>query len=176
MYYLPDYEEMAEDGLIYGGYGPRLTQWKDQNQIANIVNLLNEKPESRRAVIQLFDAVDISVHHKDVPCTCTFQFMIRGNALHMVTNMRSSDAYIGLPHDVFCFTMLQEMIARILSTNLGFYCHVTGSLHIYEKHFVATKRFLNEGWQSSITMPEMPRGDPRPSIACSRGGRPPSHA
>jgi thymidylate synthase len=37
----------------------------------------------------------------------------------MVTTMRSNDAYLGLPHDVFCFTMLQEIIARSLGREIG---------------------------------------------------------
>ena len=163
-YYIPEYLKLAEDGSLYGGYGPRLHCWKGQNQINNILALLRGKPDSRRAVIQLFDAVDISVDHKDVPCTCTLQFMVRDNALHMVASMRSNDAYIGLPHDVFCFTMLQEMVARTLSVNLGLYCHAAGSLHLYDKDDAAAKRFLKEGWQSTTSMPEMPCCDPAPAI------------
>ncbi len=165
-YYIPEYLKLAEDGALYGGYGPRLYGWNGQNQIDNVLALLRVKPDSRRAVIQLFDAVDISVHHEDVPCTCTLQFMVRDNALHMVTNMRSNDAYIGLPHDVFCFTMLQEIVARTLSINLGLYCHTAGSLHLYNKDDASAKRFLKEGWQSTTIMPEMPRCDPAPSIQC----------
>src|SRR5260221_7848162 len=55
-YYLPAYKKSADDGEIFGGYGPRLLNWRGQiNQIANIIQLLRDKPDSRQAVIQIFD-------------------------------------------------------------------------------------------------------------------------
>jgi thymidylate synthase len=79
--------------------------------------------------------------------------------------MRSNDAYIGLPHDVFCFTMIQEIVARELNLELGAYKHMVGSLHIYETNVEKARQFLNEGWQSTDeAMPQMPLGDPWPGI------------
>ncbi|MNP18299.1 Thymidylate synthase [compost metagenome] len=49
--------------------------------------------------------------------------------------MRSNDIYLGMPYDIFSFTMLQEMLALELNVELGSYTHMVGSLHIYEKHF-----------------------------------------
>lgn len=75
--------------------------------------------------------------------------------------MRSNDAYVGLPHDVFCFTMLQEIIARDLGVEPGPYKHLVGSLHIYETNVAAARQYLSEGWQSTQEpMPPMPLGDP----------------
>ena len=79
-----------------------------------VIKTLSEKPTTRQAVVQILDAEDISEQHKNVPCTCTLQFFARGRRLHMVASMRSNDAYIGLPHDVFAFTMIQEIVARAL--------------------------------------------------------------
>ena len=60
--------------------------------------------------------------------------------------MRLNDALVGLPHDVFCFTMLQEIVARSLSVELGGYKHAVGSLHLYKTHVDAAHQFLEEGW------------------------------
>lgn len=164
-YYIPDYRKYEEGGVLFGGYGPRMFGATGQNQIANVTALLKRNPDSRRAVIQLFDAGDIVEQHKDVPCTCTLQFMIREDALHLVTYMRSNDVYLGLPHDVFCFTMLQELMARTLSVELGTYKHAVGSLHLYDEHELAARQFLDEGWQpTDHSMPSMPVGDPWPAI------------
>jgi thymidylate synthase len=164
-YYLPAYKKFADDGIIFGGYGPRLFQWRGLDQVANVINLLRTRTDSRKGVIQLFDANDIVREHKDVPCTCTLQFMTRDGRLHMFTNMRSNDLFLGLPHDVFCFTMLQELIARSLSVELGSYKHAVGSLHLYDESANGAQDFLAEGWQSTTPMPPMPRGDPWPSVA-----------
>lgn len=76
-YYLPVYRRSADGNEIFGGYGPRLFDWRGLNQLANVTDVLRRKPDSRQAVIQLFDASDIVEEHKDIPCTCTLQFMIR---------------------------------------------------------------------------------------------------
>lgn len=164
-YYIPRYTDFADGDDIFGAYGPRLFDWKGLNQLKNVAEILTRKPSSRQAVIQLFDASDIVIDHKDVPCTCTLQFMIRGNKLHLFTSMRSNDAYLGLPHDIFSFTMLQEIMARKLNVEIGTYKHAVGSLHLYDENADAALQFINEGLQSTQDpMPPMPAGDPWPSI------------
>jgi thymidylate synthase len=165
-YYIPRYKNYADGVEVFGGYGPRLFNWENLSQMAVVISLLKKKPDSRQAVIQLFDRHDIVEKHEDVPCTCTIQFMLRRGRLHMFTNMRSNDAFVGMPHDFFCFTMLQEIVARSLSAELGTYKHAVGSLHIYDSDVGATEQFLEEGWQpTDVLMPQMPFGDPWPSVA-----------
>ena len=165
-YYIPAYEAEAEDGVVYGGYGPRLLRWDGINQIDSVVKVLRDGPASRRAVIQLFDHEDLRAQHRDIPCTCTLQFLIRGNRLHLITYMRSNDVYLGLPHDIFSFTMIQEVVARTLGVPLGIYSHFVGSLHVYEHHRDRITAFIREGWQGTTDiMPEMPLGDPWSGVA-----------
>lgn len=167
-HYIPDYQDNSDDGkTVYGGYGPRLFKMDGRiNQFENVIKLLTRLPTSRRVVIQLFDAADIARGHpKDIPCTCTLQFMIRQRKLYMFTCMRSNDAFLGLPHDIFSFTMFQEYVARILGVEPGSYKHAVGSLHLYDHHFSAARRYIEEGWQEQISMPAMPIGDPRPAMA-----------
>jgi thymidylate synthase len=164
-YYVPKYHEESDDGRsIFGGYGPRLFHMRRNNQVANIETLLKDKPTSRRAAIQLFDAGDLAGKHKDIPCTCTLQFMIRRERLYMITYMRSNDAFRGLPHDMFSFTMLQEIIARRLGVELGTYKHTVGSLHLYRPDRPTARDYLREGWQSTTSMPPMPTADPWSAI------------
>lgn len=164
-YYIPDYDNETEDGeTIYGGYGPRIFRQRCQDQLRNVVKQLRDNPTSRRAVIQIFNAEDIERRHSEIPCTCTLQFLIRRNRLHMLTTMRSNDAYIGLPHDIFCFTLLQEVLARTLGVALGPYSHFVGSLHLYDENRDEAKQYLDEGVQATIAMPAMPNGDPWSAI------------
>lgn len=164
-YYIPAYKHYANGNNIYGGYGPRLFEWKGINQVENIKRILLRKPYSRQAVIQLFDAKDVATPHNDVPCTCTLQFMIRDDKLQMFTNMRSNDIHLGLPHDIFSFTMLQEFVARSLSIEMGTYKHAVGSLHLYDKDVESAMEFLDEGWQSTkAPMPPMPSDDPQSAL------------
>jgi thymidylate synthase len=161
-WYMPLYRKSSDDKrTIYGAYGPRLRLMRGKvDQLAEIIKLLKKKPQTRQAVIQLFNAEDILKPRKDIPCTCTIQFLIRNKRLHVLTNMRSNDAFLGLPHDVFAFTFIQELIARSIGVQLGTYKHAVGSLHLYDKDRNSTQEFLREGWQSTIVMPKMPPGDP----------------
>lgn len=94
------------------------------------------------------------------------QFLLRDGVLHLVVNMRSNDAYSGLLHDVFAFTMLQELVARSVDAELGRYIHMVGSLHLYDHAAQAVAEYLAEGYQSTLTpMPAMPSGDPWDHVA-----------
>lgn len=164
-YYLSRYADESDDGkIIHGAYGPRLFNARGTDQVRNVLDLLRDRSTSRRAVIQLFDAADLANPHKDIPCTCTLQLILRDQRLHMLTSMRSNDAFKGLPHDVFAFTMLQEIMARSLGVELGTYKHAVGSLHLYEDDRQKAEEFVAEGWQSTVLMPPMPFGSPWPAI------------
>jgi thymidylate synthase len=164
-YYIPQYAKHAEDGCVVGGYGPRLFDWRGSDQVDVVTKQLKEKRDSRQAVIQIFDSSDLVQKHRSIPCTCTLQFFLRRDRLHMLTSMRSNDVYLGLPHDVFAFTMLQEIIARDLEVEVGTYKHAVGSMHLYDRNRDAADKFLMEGWQSTKNaMPPMPLGNPWPAI------------
>lgn len=158
-------EEIAADGTLPGAYGPRLIGAGEGGQLERIVDMLQKKGTTRQAVLQLFDANDLRTGQLDVPCTCTIQFLHREGRLHVVTYMRSNDIYLGFPHDVFCFTLLQEWVARRLGAELGTYKHTVGSLHLYDKHAKGAQRYLDEGYQSTLSpMPTMPDDDPEGAL------------
>lgn len=165
-YYIPPYKKDVDDGRIYGAYGPRIFAMRKLDQWESITALLRDRSSSRKAVIQLLNAEDVASGKKEIPCTCDFQFMIRAERLHMIAHMRSNDAFLGLPHDVFAFTMLQEILARKLGVELGEYIHMVGSLHLYEKNEEDARLYINEGWQSTVTAPmqPMPMGDQQAAI------------
>lgn len=164
-HYISEYRKSSDDELtIHGAYGPRMFGKRPNDQLARVISALQSKPDSRQAVIQLFDRRDTLEYHSDIPCTCTMQFVIRDRRLQMLTYMRSNDAWLGLPHDVFAFTMIQELVARSLGVELGEYRHSVGSLHLYERDDKKAIRYLDEGWQPRRPMPPMPQGDPWPSV------------
>ncbi len=163
-YYIDYYKQRGETTTVWGGYGNRLFDFDGVDQVNYVVTKLRSNPFSRQAVIQLFDHRDFAGPADDVPCTCTLQFLVRSGALQAITYMRSNDAHLGLPHDIFAFTFLQELVARSVEVPVGRYVHVVGSFHLYEKDLGAAEQFLAEGWQANTTMPEMPQGDPWGSV------------
>lgn len=160
-HYIPSYGKYSDDQkTVFGAYGPRMFGKGADAQVKRVISHLREKSDTRQAVIQIFDRSDIVEAHKDVPCTCTLQFMLRENRLQLITTMRSNDAWLGLPHDIFCFTMIQELVARSLGVELGAYKHFVGSLHLYATDIEKAAKFQDIKVFRKVPMPPMPEGDP----------------
>ena len=127
--YAPIYSKFSDDGIVLqGAYGPPVTE-----QLRYVVDTLNSDPESRQAVISIWRPNPRP--SKDIPCTLSLQFLIRNHKLHCIATMRSSDAWLGLPYDVFCFTMIAASVALRLTMDveLGVLAVRSGSLHLYHK-------------------------------------------
>lgn len=169
-FYLNDYPPKDATGSIEEAYGPRLIGTgefgKAVNQIERVISRLKIKPDTRRAVISLLEPSDLAPDKMEAPCTTALQFIHRRGHLHLIAMMRSNDAYIGFPHDVFCFTMIQELIARSLGARVGEYHHFSTSLHLYGRDVDKVWRYLDEGFQNpTFAMPKMPNGCQRENLA-----------
>jgi thymidylate synthase len=160
---LKDYPPQDATGSLQEAYGPRLKGTGEFgyniDQIKRVVEKLRKKPDTRRAAITLLESSDLEPSQKEAPCTIGLQFIRRRERLHLVAMMRSNDAYLGFPHDVFCFTMIQELVARSLGIKVGDYHHFATSLHLYENDRDPVATYLGEGFQSPVfSMPKMPSG------------------
>ena len=125
----------ADDGRLQGAYGPRIRRWRGLvDQLDQVRDLLTRDPDSRQAVIQLFDPERDTRGHRDVPCTLNYRFFRRSGRLHMHTTMRSQDLWLGFPYDIFAATVLQELLTNWLDVELGEYHHYVDSLHLYAEH------------------------------------------
>jgi thymidylate synthase len=164
-WYLPHYRTSDPRATAWGGYGARLFGADGFDQVRYVIDRLRSSPDSRQAVIQIFDHDDVATSRVDVPCTCTLQYLLRSGELHSIAYLRSNDVHRGLPHDLFAFTMLQELIARSVGVDVGTHTHLVGSFHLYDADAPAARDFLAEGWQSSNPMPPMPEGDPWAAVA-----------
>lgn len=164
-YYIPKYpDDRNGASTLRAAYGPRLRD-PDKDQLLWIVEMLQNKRNTRRAVIPLYSVQDTFTDLPEVPCTCSLQFLLRNERLELLTHMRSNDAYVGLPGDVFAFTMIQELVARAINVEVGTYKHLVGSLHLYKANWNDARRFLAEGWQTRHSMPFMPLGNQLGNLA-----------
>ncbi|MGC9539998.1 thymidylate synthase [Streptomyces sp. UG1] len=148
--------QYADDGVLRGAYGPRMRRWGGHlDQLAQVVETLRQDPDSRRAVIQLYDPARDASGHRDVPCTLGFRFQLRQGRLHMSTTMRSQDVWVGFPYDLFFATVLQELVAGWLGAELGEYHHHVDSLHLYERDVSAAVALPLTQTGSDTEMPEL---------------------
>jgi len=125
----PIWERMADsERKVRSNYG---WQWERNHQLDKVVAMLKSNPETRQAVISIYDGKEISTYRKDTPCTYAIQFTILDSKLHMAVLMRSNDLWFGFCNDQYCFASLQELVADRLSIELGTYYHFAHNLHLY---------------------------------------------
>lgn len=123
----PRFKEFMDDGMFWGAYGERIGQ-----QMEHVARKIMEDRATRQAVVTLWDPqYDNIVGKHDYPCTVSLGYRIRDGFLDAWTFMRSNDAWLGLPYDVFQFTQLQRTLARSLGAGFGTYTHTAASLHLY---------------------------------------------
>jgi|HubBroStandDraft_6_1064221.scaffolds.fasta_scaffold36299_3 thymidylate synthase len=159
--YAPRWREFSDDDATIAGscYGKRVFEQRDgePSQWDRLIDLLRVDPASRRAVLHFEESPIAALRPslKDVACAITLQFLIRDDAVHAVVYMRSNDVILGLPYDVFLFTMLQEIISTQLGLKLGQYHHFCGSLHLYDRHIDLAERILATEDREWHEMPPM---------------------
>jgi thymidylate synthase len=168
----------ADDGVLRGAYGPRLRDWAGKvDQLARVVETLRLDPDSRRAVIQLYDPARDENCNRDVPCTLGFRFHLRDGHLVMSTTMRSQDVWLGLPYDLFTFTVLHEVMAGWLGVPMGEYHHHVDSLHLYAKNAQAATELADAVIEPAQDLPVLavPWGEFDATLAAMREGRSTGH-
>lgn len=146
--YNENISKFSDDGVkFHGAYGPKIV-----DQMSYVVGKLLEDSHTRQAGLTIWR--ECPPKTKDVPCTVAMFFYIRGNKLHASVYMRSSDIWLGVPYDVFNFSMIAHCVCAFYnSASDGFsqiepgLLHLTaGSSHIYErdvkKAFTLTEYFM----------------------------------
>jgi thymidylate synthase len=139
-------------------YGYRIfsKRGKDKSQWERARSLLSIDPASRRAVLMLSEPLgDREFTAKDIACATSMQFLLRDNKLHAIVYMRSNDAFLGFPYDVFVFTMLQELLASELTVPIGNYYHCVASFHLYEKNIAQAESLLRDSLNYDLEMPPL---------------------
>jgi thymidylate synthase len=124
---------MDEDGNVNSNYG---FQWSRRFQLDKVIKMLRNEPKTRRASISIYDGKEIDGYAQDTPCTYAINFYQDENGkLSMQVMMRSNDLVYGFCNDQYCFSKLQELVAKRLNWEIGTYFHYACNLHIYEKHY-----------------------------------------
>lgn len=137
--------EFSDNGITFNGaYGYR---WRypdntpEYDQIPILVKHLKEKPDSRRAVLQMWTVTDdlLKVEtSKDVCCNLSVCFKRRKtvndfDTLDMTVFNRSNDMIWGmLGANVVHFSYLHEYMANMIGVHVGTYNQITNDLHVYK--------------------------------------------
>lgn len=139
--YLPRAREFSDDGSIWrGAYGPRLRKWSGHptiiDQVKYVARKLIDDPDTRQAVISIWNPAIDCHPGKDIPCNNWLHFYIRDGKLNLNIAQRSSDVVWGFSGiDAFSWSVLHEMMAHWTRTQVGDFTYFISSLHVYERHY-----------------------------------------
>lgn len=133
----PNIGQFSEGGHFAGAYGPRI-----RAQLPRVVERLKADPDTRQAVMTIWDPAQDLYYEGgvDYPCTVMLQFLIRDDKLLMHVTMRSNDVFWGLSYDAPTFAFLQLNVANTLGLEVGSYFHHAVSLHLYERDLPALEK------------------------------------
>lgn len=104
--------QFSDDGeVFFGAYGPKI-----MGQIEYVIGKLLEDNGTRQAVINIWR--ENPPPTKDVPCTVAMSFNLRHGRLDQTVFMRSSDAWLGLPYDIFNFSMIGLHVCAAINSRV----------------------------------------------------------
>lgn len=164
-YYASKISQYSDDGKIFNGaYGAR---WKgklyDTDQLIAIIDHLEATPNSRRAVLQMWDVEqDLLKVNKSLDCCCNLNvlFTIREGKLDMTVFNRSNDLILGcLGANYVHFTFLQEYVADKLEVEVGKYHQVSNNLHVYDWNWKPEEWLADEtpDYYNNFNLSNLPR-------------------
>jgi thymidylate synthase len=108
------------------------------DQIAEVVRLLREEPDSRRILVSAWNVADLPRMALQ-PCHALFQFHVaradgaRGR-LSCQVYQRSADVFLGVPFNIASYALLTHMLAQQCDLDVGDLIWTGGDCHIYDNH------------------------------------------
>lgn len=116
------------------------------DQIHLAVKMLRDDPDTRRCVLQIWNAdLDLDKASKDLPCNDLLFLKMRDGKLNLTVSNRSNDLHWGLPTNVFQFSTILELLSLVLNCKVGTQNHNSDSLHVYESNPITAKMIESEG-------------------------------
>ncbi len=143
-------DENGDLGPVYSA------QWRNWNndgidQIANAVEMIKNKPDSRRIVVTAWNPSVMPDTSKSFaenvangkaalpPCHAFFQFYVANGKLSCQMYQRSADSFLGVPFNIASYSLLTMMMAQVTGLEPGEFVHTFGDVHIYKNHFEQVK-------------------------------------
>lgn len=126
----------SDNGQTFNAfYGTRArVTWGDQ--LNDVINELANKPNSRQAVVNLWDPADLTRDTKDKACNLMLLFSRHENTINMTSFNRSNDAIGGgvCGANVVHLSFFHEYVAHAVECVMGRWWHVSNNLHVYTEN------------------------------------------
>jgi len=127
-----------ENGDLGPVYGVQWRSWptpdgRKVDQIAQILQQLQETPDSRRIILSAWNVGEID-NMALPPCHCLFQFYVVDGKLSCQLYQRSCDIFLGVPFNIASYALLTHMLAQQAGLNVGDFVWTGGDCHLYLNH------------------------------------------
>ncbi|MCF8235057.1 MAG: thymidylate synthase [Bacteroidales bacterium] len=137
-------------------YGYQWRSWptpdgRHIDQISNVVNSIKENPDSRRHIINAWNAGMLDQMALP-PCHILFQFYVAEEKLSCHLYQRSADTFLGVPFNIASYSLLTMMMAQVTGLKPGEFVHTFGDVHIYLNHVEQCKLQLT---REPFPLPQM---------------------
>ncbi len=145
-----------ENGDLGPVYGKQWRRWETSDgrvidQMAWLVNEIKRNPDSRRLVVNAWNAGEIDKMALS-PCHCLFQFYVADGKLSCQLYQRSADTFLGVPFNIASYALLTMMVAQVCGLEAGEFVHTFGDVHLYSNHIEQTKLQLSRELRPLPTM------------------------
>jgi thymidylate synthase len=163
-YYIKDFSKKYgnQNGIVPDAYGYRWRVQFGYDQLHEIIKQLKNTPNTRQAVLQMWDG-DLKSTEIIKPCNLMTTFRIQDNKLEMVVFNRSNDLIWGCcGANAVHFPIMQEYIASMVGVEIGRYWQISTNLHFYTEHLAMLQKrigptgnlyvALKNGWEYEPTI------------------------
>lgn len=143
-------DEKGELGPIYGYQWIKWEKFEEKNgkyekthinQIQQVIDLIKNKPDSRRIIVSAWNVADIDKMALP-PCHAFFHFNVMGDRLDLQLYQRSADVAIGVPYNIASYSALLIMMAQECGLIPGVFVHTLGDAHLYLNHLDGVREQL----------------------------------
>ncbi len=111
------------------------------DQIADLVALIRDAPDSRRMIVSAWNPGDVPDMALP-PCHTLWQVRVLNGKLHLQLYQRSADMFLGVPFNIASYALLAVMLAHVTGNEPGDFVHTIGDAHIYSNHMEQVKTQL----------------------------------
>jgi thymidylate synthase len=131
-------EWAGPDGELGPVYGYQWRHWRapdgrEIDQIAQVLESLRTRPDSRRHVVTAWNPADVE-RMALPPCHALFQFHVADGRLSCQLYQRSADLFLGVPFNIASYALLTLMTAQVTRLQPGEFILTLGDAHLYLNH------------------------------------------
>jgi thymidylate synthase len=128
-------DEQGELGPVYGYQWRhwRTPDGREIDQIAQVINSLRQRPDSRRHLVSAWNPADVDKMALP-PCHALFQFYVANRRLSCQMYQRSADLFLGVPFNIASYSLLTLMVAQATGLQPGEFILTLGDAHLYLNH------------------------------------------